>query len=170
MFNKELPRPNGLSIGSLAPILKSLDINNNYISLVELLEVYNGILIDFFIGSWWSHWKEHLTSLTNNIGEFGHREVKILSIANDTQQALKKFKEENNFKIDIIADKGAKIAKQYDVYWIGPKGKENIKLKQAIPSKFLINQEQKIVWTYICKEKTDRPSIKMMTDAIDKLL
>ena len=52
MFNKELPRPNGLSIGSLAPIFESLDIDNNHISLIELLKIYNGALIDFFIGSW----------------------------------------------------------------------------------------------------------------------
>jgi hypothetical protein len=41
-------------------------------------------------------------------------------------------------------------------------------IKQAAPSKFLINKDRKIVWTYIGKDKTDRPSIKIMTDIIDE--
>ena len=42
--------------------------------------------------------------------------------------------------------------------------------KQAVPSKFLINKEGKIVWTYIGKDKTDRPSIEMMMEVIDTKL
>lgn len=45
-----------------------------------------------------------------------------------------------------------------------------MKVKQAIPSKFLINGNGEIVWTYIGEDKTDRPSIEMMMDAIDKNL
>jgi peroxiredoxin len=83
---------------------------------------------------------------------------------------LRKFKEENEFSIDIIADKGARIAKDYDVYWFAPGGGGSLKVKQAIPSKFLINKAGTIVWTYIGKDKTDRPSIELMMDAINKKL
>jgi peroxiredoxin len=96
--------------------------------------------------------------------------VKLLSIANDSPRLLTNFKEENNLKVDLIADRGAKIAKDYDVYWFGPGGTGIMKVKQAIPSKFLINSKGKIVWTYIGEDKTDRPSIEMMMDAIDKNL
>ena len=50
------------------------------------------------------------------------------------------MKEENNFSIDLIADKGAKIAKEYDVYVYAPKAGSSLNLKQAFPSKFLINK------------------------------
>jgi hypothetical protein len=43
-------------------------------------------------------------------------------------------------------------------------------IKQAVPSKFLINKNREIMWTYIGRDKTDRPSIKMMTDIIDEKL
>jgi len=56
------------------------------------------------------------------------------------------------------------------VYWFAPGGGGTIPIKQAVPSKFLINKNGKIVWTYIGKDKTDRPSIKMMTDIIDEKL
>ncbi len=80
---------------------------------------------------------------------------------------MAKFKEENDFNIDIISDRGAKIAKQYDVYWFAPGAGLDYKIKQAVPSKFLINKDGKIVWKYIGKDKTDRPTIEMMTKIID---
>ena len=93
-----------------------------------------------------------------------------MSIANDSPRLLTKFKEENHFKVDIIADRGAKIAQDYEVYWFAPGGAGKMKIKQAIPSKFLINKERKIVWTYISEDKTDRPSFEMMMEAINNKL
>ena len=70
----------------------------------------------------------------------------------------------------MIADRGAKIARDYDVYWFAPGGGGSLNVKQAVPSKFLINKEGKIVWTYIGKDKTDRPSIEMMMEVINTKL
>jgi peroxiredoxin len=108
--------------------------------------------------------------LTENLSEFQKRNIKLLSIASDSVRLLSKFKEENNFNVDMISDRGAKIAKQYGVYWFAPGGAKEYKIKQAVPSKFLINKEGKVVWKYIGKDKTDRPSIEKMTDIIDKLI
>lgn len=105
--------------------------------------------------------------LTENINEFEKRNIKLISIASDSVRLLRKFKEENEFSIDMISDRGAKIAKEYDVYWFAPGGGKDYKIKQAVPSKFLINKDRKIIWKYIGKDKTDRPSIKMMTTIID---
>jgi len=88
----------------------------------------------------------------------------------DSVRLLRKFKEENKFDVDMISDRGAKIAKQYDVYWFAPGGGKNYKIKQAVPSKFLIDKNGKIIWKYIGKDKTDRPSIEMMTSIIDKYI
>ncbi len=98
---------------------------------------------------------------------FEKRNIKLISIASDSVRLLTKFKEENNFAVDIISDRGAKIAKEYDVYWFAPGGGKKYKIKQAVPSKFLISKEREIVWTYIGKDKTDRPSIELMTEVID---
>jgi peroxiredoxin len=125
-------------------------------------------MIDFFRGNWWSHCKKHLKVLTKNINKFEKRNIKLLSIANDSVRLLTKFKEENKFDVDIIADRGAKIAKDYDVYWFAPGAGVSYNIKQAVPSKFLINKNRKIVWKYIGRDKTDRPSIKMMTRIIDE--
>jgi len=47
---------------------------------------------------------------------FEKRNIKLISIASDSVRLLTKFKEENGFIVDIISDRGAKIAKEYDVY------------------------------------------------------
>ncbi len=83
---------------------------------------------------------------------------------------MTKFKEDNEFNVDIISDRGAKIAKQYDAYWFAPVAGLDYKIKQAVPSKFLINKDGKIIWKYIGKDKTDRPTIEMMIKIIDKYL
>ena len=108
--------------------------------------------------------------MTEHLSEFTKRKIKLLSIASDSVRLLKRFKEENNFEVDMISDRGAKIAKKYGVYWYAPGGGKDYKIKQAVPSKFLINKDGIIVWKYIGKDKTDRPSIKMMTSIIDKNL
>jgi len=167
-MNEEPPRPSGLPAGSIAPIFDTKDIYGKEMNLENLLEKFDGVLIDFFRGNWWSHCKKHLTLLTENISEFKSRNIKLISIASDSERLLTKFKEENNFAVDLISDRGAKIAKDYDVYWFAPGGGGSLNIKQAVPSKSLINKERKILWTYIGKDKTDRPSIKMMTDIIDE--
>ena len=102
------------------------------------------------------------------MSEFKKRNIKLFSIASDSIRLLRIFKEENGYTVDMISDRGAKIAKKYDVYWFAPGGGKDYKIKQAVPSKFLINKDGKILWKYVGKDKTDRPSIEMMTDIIDR--
>ena len=52
MNDEEPPRPSGLATGYKAPLFDTKDIYGNEISLKKLLEVYNGVLIDFFRGNW----------------------------------------------------------------------------------------------------------------------
>ncbi|MCK4286208.1 MAG: redoxin domain-containing protein [Candidatus Lokiarchaeota archaeon] len=107
--------------------------------------------------------------LSNHIDEFEKRKIKLISIASDSDRLLRRFKEEYNFKVDMISDRGAKIAKDYDVYWF-VKGMGNIRTKQAVPSKFLINKSGEIVWKYVGRDKTDRPSTQMMALLMDKYM
>jgi peroxiredoxin len=112
----------------------------------------------------------HLRILTDNIEKFQQRNIKLISIASDSNRLLRNFKEENKFSVDMISDRGAKIAKEYGVYWYTTGAGKDYKIKQAVPSKFLINRQGIIVWKYIGKDKTDRPSIEMMTEIIDKYI
>ena len=50
--NEGPPRPKGLQINSKAPQIDTIDIYDNPIKLDDLLESFNGVLIDFFRGNW----------------------------------------------------------------------------------------------------------------------
>lgn len=166
---EEEMRPRGLSLHTQAPLINTVDIFSNPVNLSNLIQNHNAVLIVFFRGTWWSYWKEELENLTKKFHEFEKRNVKVISIASDTIGLLRKFKEENKFPVDMISDRGAKIAKDYNVYWFA-EGWGKLKVKQAVPSKFLIDKNGTIVWKYIGRDKTDRPSVSAMLLLIDKYI
>ena len=52
MTEEEPPRPKGLPVGTKAPSFDTTDIYENNVNLNKLLELYDGVLIDFFRGNW----------------------------------------------------------------------------------------------------------------------
>jgi len=52
MNDEELPRPSGLPESSTAPLFDTKDIYGKEMSLENLLEDYDGVMIDFFRGNW----------------------------------------------------------------------------------------------------------------------
>ncbi len=81
---------------------------------------------------------------------------------------LKQYQKENSLQFPQISDKGAQIVQMFNVDVYDKVGEKNIKSKQAIPSKFLINKSGEIVWIYMPESKPDRPDIKLIINAIEK--
>jgi len=86
----------------------------------------------------------------------------------DRAMALKRLAEKQNYGFTIIADEKAEISKQYKAYG-KPIDFDMIKIEIAIPTTYLVNAEGKIVWRYL-GNKTERPSIETILDAIDTKL
>ena len=104
------------------------------------------------------------------MSEFENRNVKLIAIAKDSTRRLLKMKDNNNYNFPIIADKGGKIAKSYNMFITEKtEGHDDLQLNNAIPAKVLINKNGEIVWHYI-GAKEDRPSIEIIIDALDKYL
>lgn len=87
-------------------------------------------------------------------------------MSTDSKNHLREYKEENNLKFPQISDRGAKIARKYNVNVFDKGAGKKIKFKQAMPSKYLINKAGQIVWTYIPKTKTERPDVQKILDVI----
>ena len=49
---EETQRPRGLGLHVKAPMINTIDIYGNTINLTNLLKEYNGIIVDFFRGTW----------------------------------------------------------------------------------------------------------------------
>ncbi len=104
------------------------------------------------------------------MSEFEKRNVKLIAIAKDSTRRLKKMKEVNNFNFTTIPDKGGKIAKSYNMFVTEKTdGHDDLQVNNALPAKVLIKKNGEIVWYYI-GSKEDRPTIEILTDAIDKYL
>jgi len=52
MTEEEPPRPKGLQTGSLAPLFNIKGIDGKTLNLKNLVDNYNGVMIDFFRGNW----------------------------------------------------------------------------------------------------------------------
>ncbi len=50
--NNNYPKEKGLSINTKAPEFSTTDVDGKKIVLKEILQNYNGLLIDFFRGAW----------------------------------------------------------------------------------------------------------------------
>jgi peroxiredoxin len=109
-----------------------------------------------------------LEKLNNNIEEIKKRNVKLIVIMTDRAIPLKKLIENQNYDFTVIADEKAELAKQYNAYG-KPIDFELIKIEIAIPTTYLIDEKGKIVWRYL-GNKTDRPSIEAILEAIDTKL
>lgn len=48
----DTPRPEGLTVGTDAPLIDTQDIYSNKVNLTDLLETHDGVMIDFFRGNW----------------------------------------------------------------------------------------------------------------------
>ena len=92
----------------------------------------------------------------------------IIAICTDSVRHIIAMAEEHNFKFMLISDRGAIIAKTYNVYTYGSMlDRSFMKTKMAVPSDFLIDKTGTIVWRYIGARK-DRPTLKILTNAIDE--
>jgi len=90
----------------------------------------------------------------------------LISISTDSQNHMREYQEENNLKFPQISDKNAEIAQMFKIDVYENVAEKNIKSKQAIPAKFLLNKSGKIVWKYIAETMTDRPSLDTILNAI----
>ena len=96
--------------------------------------------------------------------------VSLIAIALDYEINLKKFKEENNFSMPIIADPKAKIIKPYNVYRLGKLSDLFFgKAKLAVPTSYLIGTDGIIRWVF-SGTREDRPAMDQITQAIQENL
>lgn len=92
----------------------------------------------------------------------------MIAISTDKAQPLKKLAEKEGYKFRVISDADAKISKDYNVFG-RPIDYDMIKFELAIPTSYLIDSNGKILWRYV-GNKTDRPSIEAIIEAIDSKL
>jgi len=104
------------------------------------------------------------------LAELEKRDVVLIAIAKDSKRRLLKKKEERGYTFQIIEDRGATISKLYNMILKEPAEEhDKIQVGLPVPSKVLINKDGVIVWRYI-GPKEDKPSMEVITEALDRCL
>ncbi len=81
---------------------------------------------------------------------------------------LKQLAEKKKYDFTVISDGKAELSKAYHAFG-KPIDYDKINVELAIPTTYLINPDGKVVWRYL-GNKTDRPSIEAILEAIDTKL
>ncbi len=89
----------------------------------------------------------------------------VISISTDRERPLRNLAEKESYKFRVISDADAKISKEFNVFG-KPVDFDMIKAELAIPTTYLIDSAGTIVWRYL-GDKTDRPTIQAILEAID---
>ena len=102
-----------------------------------------------------------LVELAENSELFANRDAKVIALANqdnnDAFLTLYRIKaQRTGASLPILADPDGSVAKEWKVF--GLKDIFGVADEYDIPSVFIINPEQKVIWRYIGKNKDDRPA------------
>lgn len=104
------------------------------------------------------------------MAELEKRDVVLIAIAKDSKRRLLRKKEERGYTFQIIEDRAAKISKLYNmILKEETEGHDKMQVGLPVPSKVLINKNGVIVWRYI-GPKEDKPSMEIITEALDRCL
>ncbi len=102
--------------------------------------------------------------------ELEKRDVVLIAIAKDSKRRLQKMKNERSYTFQLIEDRAATISKLYNMILKEPADEhDQFQVGLPVPSKVLINKDGVIVWRYI-GPKEDKPSMEIITEALDRYL
>jgi peroxiredoxin len=104
--------------------------------------------------------------LRKNAWKYEKLNVPIVVIAGQKRQVVKKWLEKNPMPFPFLIDEDRAVIKAFDVYH--PIGLDAYKI--AHPSMFLISADQKIVYAYVGKNQSDRPSDDLTHQKVHELL
>ncbi|MCF1714401.1 AhpC/TSA family protein [Flavihumibacter sp. RY-1] len=130
----EIKKKNSLTIGSPAPDFQSFDSNKKQLSLIDYRGKY--VLLDFW-ASWCVPCIESTKTVKQVFSLYHHRGLEVIAIADDdrSKEAWRKAIIRDNSTEFIHVLNGNSINDKYDIF--------------ALPTKYLINPEGRIIGIYI---------------------
>lgn len=151
-----------LKPGVAAPKFALPDVNNNNVSLSQLLTLGKKIVLVFYRGGWCPLCSEQLAALSQDHTQFNKKGAIIVAISNEPPTQGKKLLKTLKLPYLLLVDQKSEVLEKYgvkvtkrDPIDVSPLvgGHKNY----ALPSVFTIETGGKIIWRYIGKNHRDRP-------------
>jgi methyl-accepting chemotaxis protein len=141
----------GLAIGKKAAPFK-LDSTQG----VKSLEDYKGkpLVIVFLRGTWCQNCQKQMPELNSFYERFLEKGVNLIAIAGQNLKGIKAYTDNFKIKFPILSDETRQVIKAYEVFT--PIKWDSFRI--AIPSTYIIDEQQNIRYSYIGENQSDRPS------------
>jgi peroxiredoxin len=158
-----------LALGRMVNEFSLTDVRGQEVSLTSMLDVGRVLLISYR-GGWCPLCNMQLGKLSQAYEEFERRKVQIVAISTELpeqgQEVLRKIGPPYRLLVDVervVLESLGLVVETRDLW-----SKVNRKHDFAHPGAVLIGQDHRIQWAYRGRTYRDRPSIKVLLEAIDK--
>jgi len=165
----------GLQVGTVAPLFKAVDSDNQPFDLQKAFETGPVVLI-FYRGQWCPICNRHLSQIQDSLKFITDKGATVIAVSPEKPEYLDKMAEKTGAKFILLYDEGYKIENAYDVTFT-PDDKQifmyntmlNAKLKEShsddsqqlpIPATYIIGKDGKIVWRQFNHDYKKRSTVQ----------
>lgn len=182
MLNQRLDS-NALTVGDTAPDFTLKSTNQNNVNLYELLKT-KPVIISFFRGSWCpfcvtelEHYQKNLVMDKKTIA------AHFLAISPQKTEISSQLCQNNNISLTILSDEGNEVAKKYGLVFTLPDNVRDLyknlganlpdfngdnSYQLPIPATYIIDQNKKIIFSYINVNYMERVDISELQNILQK--
>lgn len=175
--------PVGLKIGTKAPDFNSSDVNGKKVSLQELTQNGNVVLL-FFRGQWCPVCNRYLSNFQDSVQQILDKGASVIAVTPETSDNAKTMISKTGMTFTVVPDIDEKIMKSYDVLFdvideyqnkiinnLNSNIAENNSKEKArlpVPATYIINKNGVIVSVFFDYNYKKRASVGEIVAVLEK--
>jgi len=176
-FGLNLQAQKGLPVGFTAPAINGTDQNGKKISLKQLLQEHQSVVVFFYRGQWCPYCNKQIKELQDSLQLLSRKKTYLLGITPENSENISKTIKKTGASFSIIQDADDAIMKAYGVnftmddatvtkykgYGINLESNNgNPRHTLPIPATYIINRSGKIKYVHFDPNYQKRASIKTL--------
>jgi len=174
---------NSLTVGDSAKKFTLPNALGNSVSLNDVLEKNDFVIVSFYRGVWCAYCNFELKALQSRLGEFRELGAELIAISPQSPDASMSTKEKNELEFEVLSDSENVIAKEYGLVFslaeelrpiylsFGidiPSNNDEDSYEIPMPATYVINKNKEIVFSFIDEDYTKRCEPQDIIDVIKK--
>jgi len=183
-IDSSAPVPDGLAVGSEAPLFSTTDHEGQKIDFAAMLE-QGPLVVIFYRGQWCPVCNRYLQSFQDSLEVIKQTGAGVIAVAPETAPNVRKTIFKTELTIPVIADTSRAIMDAYEVSFdVTEDYEEKIKrglsadiaksngAEQAflpVPATYIISREGRIAWRQFDLNYKNRASVKQIAEQVRQL-
>lgn len=105
---------NGLKVGDKAPLIETVDYNNDTVNISKLLEKSKIVLV-FYRGAWCPYCNKHMSHLQDSLQFILGKGANVIAVTPEIESSIEKTIQKTKASFHILQDSNYNIMNQYGV-------------------------------------------------------